>query len=398
MKRVLAALLVMCVFPFSSSAQDNAINPFLDAFVKNFERSSNLSTKIELLQDAADLDQLGMGQIYVMAIEYVLNNIEQMETDPLAVELATLAVRLIASINYADANEIMWRMFSGTSNTTVRIEILNTLGTTAKDSPDIADAIAVWVDSQNLAYSDARAVDLAVFSEGITALGKLGRETAFPVLFSASLAGYPHDIRTKITGALARFEGDVSEHLIQVMNESPVSDKLAALDLAGQMDTLGDKNLAEIAMAALSYGNETLVNSFEEQKKITELRAKAASILARLSWAEATDLMIKHFDISISEYENGVAEKSVLLDAIAGLGIMGNHEAAVRLTLYIEVLNFNMENGHSPDEQIILAVVNNLGKLGDRVALDSLLYVKYLEYSNAVKKAAREAQKNLKIR
>ena len=44
----------------------------------------------------------------------------------------------------------------------------------------------------------------------------------------------------------------------------------------------------------------------------------------------------------------------------------------------------------------MLAVIGNLGKLGDKVAYDDLMYTKYLSYSTQIKDAAQKAIKNLK--
>ena len=75
---------------------------------------------------------------------------------------------------------------------------------------------------------------------------------------------------------------------------------------------------------------------------------------------------------------------------------MGTHEAAVRLTQYLVLLNSYTEKGQGYDEQIALAVVSNLGKLGDKAAFDDLIYATYLNYSAQVKKAARQALESLK--
>ena len=74
---------------------------------------------------------------------------------------------------------------------------------------------------------------------------------------------------------------------------------------------------------------------------------------------------------------------------------MGTHEAAVRLTLYLELINSYVDNGQAYDEQVVIAVIKNLELLGDLVAFDYLLYTGYLNYSERVKQAAREALKNL---
>ncbi len=75
---------------------------------------------------------------------------------------------------------------------------------------------------------------------------------------------------------------------------------------------------------------------------------------------------------------------------------MSTHEAAVRLTQYLVLLNSYTEKGRGYDEQVVLTLLDNLGILADKVAFDDLMYTQYLNYSAGVKKAARAALDNLK--
>ena len=87
--------------------------------------------------------------------------------------------------------------------------------------------------------------------------------------------------------------------------------------------------------------------------------------------------------------------KSYLIKAIEALGSMKTHEAAKRLTLYLELVNSFTENGRIYDEQIVLAVIYALEHIGDRTASSALLYTRYLNYSKAVQKAAQDALQEL---
>jgi hypothetical protein len=47
------------------------------------------------------------------------------------------------------------------------------------------------------------------------------------------------------------------------------------------------------------------------------------------------------------------------------------------------------------DERLVLAVVESLGQLGDKVAFADLSFAQYLDYSERVKAAARRAIQQL---
>jgi len=63
----------------------------------------------------------------------------------------------------------------------------------------------------------------------------------------------------------------------------------------------------------------------------------------------------------------------------------------VRLTQYLARINAGTEKGKGYDEQVTGTVIENLGRLADKVAFDELMFTQYLDYSNAIKAAARAA-------
>jgi hypothetical protein len=116
--------------------------------------------------------------------------------------------------------------------------------------------------------------------------------------------------------------------------------------------------------------------------------------LSEGDWCAA--LLIEHLDATIAEYDKGLADQRFLLEAVAALGAMGAREAAVRLTQYLVLVNSYTEKAKGYDEQVVLAIIASLGQLGDKVGFDDLMYTQYLNYSAAVKKAARAALDKLK--
>ena len=79
-----------------------------------------------------------------------------------------------------------------------------------------------------------------------------------------------------------------------------------------------------------------------------------------------------------------LVDRNNLLDAIGNLGAMNTHEAAVRLTQFLVLINSYTEKGKSYDDAVVFAVLQNLGALADKVAFDDLMYTQYLNYSTGV--------------
>ncbi|PKL07727.1 MAG: hypothetical protein CVV51_12545, partial [Spirochaetae bacterium HGW-Spirochaetae-7] len=161
-------------------------------------------------------------------------------------------------------------------------------------------------------------------------------------------------------------------------------------------DALSTEKRADLAEAALSVGVSYQSSVPADQAFIVALRTSAARELTTRAWQKASPLAIKHFYDFQLQYNRGQVSKSDFLEAIALVGAMGTTEAAQALALYLQLINTETEQGKSFDEQIALAVVTNLGRLGDKTAFDYLLYIGYLQYPESVKKAARDALQKLR--
>jgi hypothetical protein len=126
-------------------------------------------------------------------------------------------------------------------------------------------------------------------------------------------------------------------------------------------------------------------------QSIRELRLASIRELRALKWQRASSLAVSHFKLILADYAKGAASKADFLEAIGCLGSMGSTEAAQALALYLQFINGQTEQGSPYDEEILLASIGALGDLGDKVAFDYLLQIGYLQYSDAVKRAAKEA-------
>ena len=395
MKKSILVVLLLLGLLSTLVAQES--DPLVDSFIRNFARAS-LQTKIQIIQDAGESDLEGMGLLYEKALDFVLANSHLLMTDPLTQQLAVLATKYIGDIGYGEAKYRLWELFETDRETTIRVEIMITLGEIAKGDAEIVERMNTWLDSANNRLQSGTAVDKQVVAACVISLGKLADQSSFPVLFTARIIGYSDAITASAEESLYQTEGDLKELFTQVIRKNPIPEKLVALGMALESLELTDEEKGEIAEVALDVGIQTTTPDFDKAGMLRELRHQAVLALTQRMWSKATQLVIKDFNITVLEYDRGVISKSYFISSIDALGAMKTHEAAERLNLYLGLLNSYVEGGQKVDEQIALAVVNNLGQLGDQIASDYLLFVGYIGYSDAVKKAAREAFKNLKRR
>ncbi len=394
MKKNIVGLILLFFVVIFVNAEDS--NPVLSAMQKNFARGS-LSTKIQVLQNSAEYPDTNMGPLYNDALNFILSNSKNLASDASARELTILAVRLSGLNSYSDSSSIIWKLFNTYADEQVQVEILGALGNMTPDL-NIITELNNWLEIQNGNFRSGMDVPLQVIAEAVVTLGDLGETSSFPIVFSAGSANYSDDITYKANIALKNLGGSYSQSLVEVIKNSVPSDKISALNLAIEDSEMPIEEKGSLYKMALDIGLVVKVEDPQEEQRIRELRYSAVRQLTALKWADASDLVIEHFNLTIVEYEHGISSKSSVLEAISCLGAIGTHEAAERLTLYLEFMNSYMENGRVIDLQISLAVINNIGIIGDSVAFDDLLYSGYLDYPVSVKRAAREALNSLKSR
>ena len=390
MKRIqkLCILIFIGLVIFPVSAQDQS--EILQAFQKNFVRG-NLSTKIQVLQEAATQEGVDMGPLYLQSLDFFINNARIFENDLVAHELAILSVRLIGISGYADALFSLWELFTIDDTKNLRIEVLSALRNLAPVDPRLVKNINRWLEGQNDLLRVGEPVDSDVLEEAVVTLGEIGDDSSFSVLFTVSIIGGSDELDRKAREALYSIEGNFHELILRVIEENPLSEKLEALRISLSNVDLVDREKGQIAELALTKGLYTGVTLATEREFLRQLRYESIRMLTKLSWSTATLDVIEHLDKTIEEKTFGVGRTSHVLEAIQCLGAMNTHEAAVRLALYLDLLNSDVESGKSVEDEIVLAVIQSLGDLGDKVAFDYLLYAGYLDYSSSIKKAARES-------
>jgi hypothetical protein len=394
MRKTVVFLAALLVFgSVVASAQDSTA--LIDTYRRNFVRSS-LGTKLELLKDAAAYDTVNMGPLYDTAITFVLGNVYLLSADAVLRDMAVLSVNMIRKYKYGPASSSLWSLFNAYKDDMVRVPILQTLGEISVGDQKILGELNAFLDTQISLYKGGQKLDLAVLDTVIQSLGKLGDASSFPYLFAAYTANMNKSITDRAGIAMAALKGDYASFLMEVIRTHPPAQKAAALEAGLRGDALEPDKRAELSEAALSVGVSYQSVVQIEQAAIVALRASAARELAARGWQKASPLAIRHFYDFQLQFNRGQVSKSNFLESIALLGAMGTVEAAQTLSLYLQIINTETEQGKSFDEQIALAVVSNLGRLGDKTAFDYLLYIGYLQYPESVKKAARDSLQKLR--
>ncbi len=392
MKRIVATFALALGLVMALQAQD--AESIVLAYRRNFARSS-LVTKLELLKEAATRSDADMGPLYDMALRFAVDYSALLGPDPQLKDLAVLAAIETGKSAYVKAIDDLWALFQGYNDEDVRAAAITALGQAGVGETRVAENLDSFLASQNSLFRSGAQPEYPALEACIDALGALGDGSSFPVLFSAYVAGYSPALAAKAAAALGSIKGDYRGYLLRVIAKNPPLDKSAAYAAGMANSHFVDDDRGELAEGSMAAALDAIAQSASQSpveiQSLRELRLSAARELTALKWQKASPLAVQHFRLVLADYAKGAASKTDFLEAIACLGAMGSTEAAQALALYLQLINAQTEQGSPYDEDILIASINALGELGDKVAFDYLLQIGYLQYSEAVKRAAKDA-------
>ena len=387
---LIAAFLLAGLFSAWKLAAEEAI---LASYKRNFIRAS-LSAKTGILIDAATDDRAGefIGELYEIALQFALANGRFLRDDPEMISLVTVAARGAGTAGNADSIKSLWELFGIFQDAHTRVEILGALGVLGRGDRQVIANLNQLLDGKNRSFRAGRSLDNAypVLRACIAALGSLGDDSSFPVLFAAMTSGYPQAIVQETLRALNALPNIDKGFLLDVIRNNPFNEKAVAFRLGAYNERLSPAERAEIARTALE------VSLYAYGPAEDALRYDAVTVLTRLGWSPAAPLALRNFYRVQTDFLSGASSRERLLEAIASLGVMDSREAAQTLTLQLGLINSRTERTGEFDEAITLAIINALGELGDQVAFDHLLYISFLNYPDRIQASAREALNRLR--
>lgn len=394
--KILFCLTLLSVMGIGAlSAQNN--DAILSSYKRNFVKS-NLASKAGLLRDAATDEKASefMGPLYEFALNFVLQYEALLSDDPDMVNLAVNASRGLRESAYTNGTDVLWKIFLSCKDSVTRVEALQGLAVLGKGNAVVVDNLNQYILEQNNLHTAGMLPEYPVLSACISALGELGAEQSFPVLFATMITDYPDQIKREAANSLSLLQGDYKAFLMGVIKNNPPQEKLAAFRAALNTIKFSPDDLGELSEAALSITLEPLSFTAAGEAVLAELRYAAVRQITGLKWIRALDLSIKNFYLVQEDYSTGKAEKEYLIDAIKCLGVMASPAAAQNLALYLGLLNSQMERTGQFDEDITMAIIQVLGDVGDKISFDYLLYMSYLSYPETIQNAAKEALAKLK--
>ena len=388
MKKTLS-LIFFITFAFSAFAQTTKIK-----FIKG-----NISDKTSAVREASPEDAEWISS---QAVDFCLENKEILGNDR---ELDGLAVAAILSYspeivkklseeNKAKLTENLISLFTKfNKSSTVQIAVISKT-ITLKDIVPSAPFTALL--NSYLKTTDVKSADSGVFKACISALEITGNEESFKILYGflndSSYSSYNKEIEKAVIALIPNAMNEVAE----LIKGSDMKKIIEIFELSQKNLQISKKNLCEIAENVLSESILYIDNSSGTSAENIKVQLTALKILDDNNWTRASATALSYFAISKKLYDKRNMNEEQFKTVITSLRNISPLDAVSPLISYLEELNARTENGSTVASEIVLAVINTLGAIGDKAAFDSLLAVTYLNYEESVLTAAREALSGLR--
>ncbi|AEJ61573.1 hypothetical protein Spith_1308 [Spirochaeta thermophila DSM 6578] len=398
MKKILAFATGLFLFVTGSAgAQEAAESGELATYREQFQNAS-LPVKVQIVTDALELGRTDFGPLYKDALTYVVNQRDKLKGDPALRELAALAVRGVDETAYAPAALDLWTLFEADEETTLRVSIFKALQKIVRPGDPVMEGVHRWLQEQNAgALVSGVQRDRQVLEACMDALAVIGDPASFDPLVHTILVQYSQTITQKAFQALLSLgDVDVVDGLGRMMEREQQEVREKIYEVFTTAPALTEEQHRRVAEKALEVAIEVIKALPAPLKQVSMWRYRIASFLVENPpEGSFTPVAIDHFNLTLLEYDRGIAPRSAVAEAVALLGAMDTDEAAERLTAYLDLINTYTERSLHYDIQITLAVIENLKNLGRKVAYNSLLYTTFLNYPARIKNAAREAMQAL---
>ena len=368
-------------------------DPVILSYQRNFIRAS-MSTKIELLGDASRITTVNMTPLYVDALTFALGALPVLGQDAQLVELVSVAANKLSGYQDPTALPAVRSAFKAMTDAKSRVACLNAWSALAKGQKDEIDFLNAWFSDSIAAAATGTPSDPKVLAACAAALGKVGDRSSFNALFRAATSSVDTTVVASSASALNSLTDGYADNILAIIATKRVKDMYAAFSFAMKKDALDAPVRAKIAQAAFEASTDATMPPSDGQvqgQALSALILESMGQLTALKWSEASPAVVRYFYRAQGDYKNDRSAVDALIPVVRCMGAMQTPEAAQALSIFLGLLNSETEQKKTYNEQLMLAVIQALGDLGDKTAFDYLLYVGYLDYPETVKKASRDA-------
>lgn len=389
-KNILYVLSIFFLF-FTLSCLCAEVSDIQKKFLKGNVQDKTAAVKESSASDAYMLAEQGIGFV--------------LETRPLIGadrDLSALAVASILKLpredsaladNFPDINSQLVQIFNLFEDETVRIAVLDKFEYTAalKDFSQAVGLLNSYLETPEEKFRNS-----SVTGKAVSTIGKIGDGDSFRIIYSAWREDRFPSFRKQTEDSLILLSAAHISDTIRVISMSNLDDIGDFFELINESSEISQEFKAEIAENVLSMIIHNAEDNTESLRGSVKLQLSAIKAIADANWTRAAGLAVRYFGVAAGEYENNSLSEEQFIQVIRCVTELSSPDCAQALSAYLAEMNSKTEKNQVSAQEVVLAIINSLGELGDKTAFDNLLYVTYLNYPEAVKSAARDSLAKLK--
>lgn len=389
MKKIITNLALTFLLACSAFAAPSKVNPEIK-FVKG-----NIQDKIaSIKEDSVDYTY----NIAVKAVDFVISNMELLKDDRDFAGLAVASVYAYPEKEFKENPEETMKKFGSIfysiKDQNVRLSVLDKLLAVSSNITNDVSVNFVNTYLKGAAYDNVAISD--VEKKSIQVLSKIGNDKSFVLLYEI----YDRDIwqenKKETKDALVSLAAKSSRILMNIIREADFDELKQIYSIFVENSELSATIKSELAENLLSNSMIIIRDSSKISKELSAFQYDCCNVMCQNNWTRGYALIVSYFDVAKKEFNAGFLSNDEFAKVISFVEKTSSKEAVKVLTSYLEELNKETENGNLPAGNIVSAVIQALGNLGDKSAFDCLLFTTYLNYPEEIVAQARRALSSLK--
>lgn len=362
--------------------------------------TGSVADKTELLKGlviSGDTPEL-VASIPEFALEFLQQQVPVIGSGSGLRELALAAIPVVRVSGQHQA-ALLWGLFDLLDDNQVRVAVLEALSAASQSDRRLVSPYLEGVHTFVAEHLAAGGDDPEPAVVAVELLGQMADSSSFEVLFRLMDSGVSPELDQAVRSALSAVIPGSQTALLRHVSQDDYSmaEKYRLLLLVQENDRISPLFKAELAEKALSA---TIIRGEDISGMAPEaisLQLAAVEQIADSVWSRAAETVADYFVVAQEQLRLGLITGGQLLSVVDCLEKLATARSVSALMEYLGVLNTDAaQDVASVDQEVLLAVIESLGALGDKAAFDNLLYVTYLPYPETITTAARIALAGLK--
>jgi len=389
MKRIVFILVfIFCRFSVFAIDQDELLNLRKD-FI-----SAGIDAKAVILRSLSQSDDRSLIPIYQDAVEYVKNSYAILQNDEKLLNIGIIAVTKLGELNDLKASGSIRYLFSTVENEDFQIACLKSISKLVQKDSAFTDYLNSIYETGLSDLISGKAFNVNLLRVYAETLGNFADPSSFDVLIKTLFYPVNDGLKNTVKTALNNISFNYFDEIFAKTLQKNIQYIWTLYLLAKENKRIESTELGRISELVFDYGLKNLQDvDFESAENLIE---ETLPVLSALKWSKASSQVNKFFYYVQGLRKTNRRGDELLIKIIDCMGNLGTIECSQNLSIFLGVLNSETEKTKQYSEPLVLSVITALRKLGDKTAFDYLLYVEYLNYSETVKQASRNAIEELK--